>query len=501
MDCARARLRGTLAWSGSGLLIDYRPILFICGLLMSTLALAMLLPAVVDAAVGNPDWQVFTASAAVTLFLGVSLILTNRSRGGALRLRQAFVLTTVAWIVIPAFAALPFVFSELELTYTNGFFEAMSGITTTGSTVIVGLDYAPPGILLWRALLQWLGGIGIIVMAVAVLPMLQVGGMQLFRMESSDKSEKVMPRATQIAGGIGTIYLILTMLCAVAYWLAGMTGFEAVAHAMTTIATGGFSTSDASIGYFGNASIDWIAVVFMVTGSMPFVLYLRAVRGDPGALLKDSQVRWFLAIIVVAVTLLATYHSWRNAVEPVEAIRFTAFNAISIMTGTGYATTDFGLWGQFAIPAFFFLMFIGGCAGSTTCGIKIFRFQVLYATAQTQALRLIQPHGVFISYYNGKPIPDTVAESVMSFFFLFVLCFGALALGLGLLGLDFLTAVSGAATAIANVGPGLGETIGPAGTFATLPDAAKWLLSAGMLLGRLELFTVLVLFAPSFWRS
>jgi trk system potassium uptake protein TrkH len=449
-------------------LIDYRAILFICGLLMSTLAVAMLLPAITDAAVGNPDWQVFTASAAVTLFLGVSLILTNRSRGGALTLRQAFVLTTLAWVVIPAFAALPFVFSELELTYTNAFFEAMSGLTTTGSTVIVGLDYAPPGILLWRALLQWLGGIGIIVMAVAVLPMLQVGGMQLFRM---------------------------------AYWLAGMTGFEAVAHAMTTIATGGFSTSDASIGYFGNPTIDGIAIVFMVVGSMPFVLYLRAVRGDLSALLRDSQVRWFLAIVAVAITALATYHGWRNAVPPVEAIRYTAFNAISIMTGTGYATTDFGLWGQFAIPAFFFLMFVGGCAGSTTCGIKIFRFQVLYATAQTQALRLIHPHGVFISYYNGKPIPDAVAESVMSFFFLFVLCFGALALGLGLLGLDFLTAVSGAATAIANVGPGLGETIGPAGTFAPLPDAAKWLLSAGMLLGRLELFTVLVLFAPSFWRS
>ncbi|MFQ5955044.1 MAG: TrkH family potassium uptake protein [Kiloniellales bacterium] len=481
-------------------MIDYRPILFICGLLMATLAAAMVIPAVVDAAVGNPDWQVFTASAVVTLFIGVSLILTNRTRGRSLNLRQAFVLTTMAWIVIAAFGALPFAFSELELTYPNAFFEAMSGITTTGSTVIVGLDYAPPGILLWRALLQWLGGIGIIVMAVAVLPMLQVGGMQLFRLESSDKSEKAMPRATEIAGGIGIIYFVLTLICAAAYGFAGMNGFEAITHAMTTIATGGFSTSDASIGYFGNLPIEWIAIVFMILGGMPFVLYLKAVRGDPAALLRDSQVRWFLSIIVIAVATLAVYHGWQNGVPPLEAVRHTAFNAVSIMTGTGYVTTDFGLWGHFAMPAFVFLMFIGGCAGSTTCGIKIFRFQVLYATARTQALRLVRPHGVFIAYYNGKPIPDTVAESVMSFFFVFVLCFGALALGLGVLGLDFLTAVSGAATAIANVGPGLGEVIGPSATFATLPDAAKWLLSAGMLLGRLELFTVLVLFAPSFWR-
>ena len=481
-------------------MIDYRPILFICGLLMATLAAAMMIPAVVDAAVGNPDWQVFTASALVTLFIGVSLILTNRTRSRSLSLRQAFVLTTVAWIVIAAFGALPFAFSELELTYPNAFFEAMSGITTTGSTVIVGLDYAPPGILLWRALLQWLGGIGIIVMAVAVLPMLQVGGMQLFRMESSDTSEKAMPRVTQIAAGIGIIYLVLTVICAAAYGLAGMDGFEAIVHAMTTIATGGFSTSDASIGYFGSATTEWIAIVFMILGGMPFVLYLRAVRGNPAALLRDSQVRWFLSIIAVAVATLAVYHTWHNDVPPLEAVRQTAFNAVSIMTGTGYVTADFDLWGQFAVPAFFFLMFIGGCAGSTTCGIKVFRFQVLYATARTQALRLVRPHGVFIAYYNRKPIPDTVAESVMSFFFVFVLCFGALALGLGAFGLDFLTAVSGAATAIANVGPGLGEVIGPSHTFATLPDGAKWLLSAGMLLGRLELFTVLVLFAPSFWR-
>jgi trk system potassium uptake protein TrkH len=482
-------------------LIDFRPVLFVVGLLMSTLAVAMVLPAVVDAVAPHPDWQVFAASATVTLFIGVTLVLTNRTARATFNLRQAFVLTTLSWVIIPTFGALPFAFAELELTYTDAFFEAMSGVTTTGSTVIVGLDYAPPGILLWRALLQWLGGIGIVVMAVAVLPILNVGGMQLFRMESSDTSDKVMPRAAQIASGIGAIYLILTAICATFYWLAGMTGFEAVAHAMTTIATGGFSTSDASIGYFGSAWIDSIAVAFMIIGSMPFVLYLRAARGALRDLFSDSQVRWFLSITVAAVGLLTAYHAWHNDVALLQALRAAAFNAVSIMTGTGYATADFGLWGSFAVPAFFFLMFVGGCAGSTTCGIKVFRLQVLYTTARVQMLRLLQPHGVYIPYYNRKPIPEEVSASVMGFFFLFIFAFAVLALGLGILGLDFLTAVSGAATAIANVGPGLGEIIGPAGNFAPLPDAAKWLLSFGMLLGRLELFTVLVLLVPGFWRT
>ncbi len=481
-------------------MIDFRPILFIIGILMSTLALAMCLPAVADAAVNNPDWGVFALAAAFTLLIGVMLMLTARSRARNLNQRQAFILTALSWTIIPAFGALPFTFSELELSYTDSFFEAMSGITTTGSTVLTGLDFAPPGILIWRALLQWLGGIGIIAMAIAILPMLQVGGMQLFRMESSDSSDKVLPRAAQLITYIGFIYLGMTMLCALSYWFAGMRGFDAVAHAMTTIATGGFSTSDQSIGHFASAKIDTIAVVFMLLGSLPFVLYLRALRGNPGSLWRDSQVHWFLMIVLLAVTAMALHLYLNNGFGLREAFRLASFNVVSIITGTGYATTDFGLWGTFGLTLLFFLMFVGGCAGSTTCGIKVFRFQVLYATAVTQIRRLLEPHGVFISYYNGKPIPYSVGDSVMSFFFLYALCFAIIAIGLGMIGLDFLTAVSGAATAISNVGPGLGDVIGPAGTFASLPDSAKWLLSLGMLLGRLELFTILVMLAPAFWR-
>lgn len=482
-------------------MIDFRPILFIVGVLLSTLALAMTVPAMADLVSDHPDWRVFASAAALTLFIGLALILSTRSATRRINLRQAFVLTALCWLVIPTFGALPFAFSALNMHYPDAFFEAMSGVTTTGSTVIVGLDQAPPGILLWRALLQWLGGIGIIAMAITVLPLLQVGGMQLFRMESSDKSEKAMPRTAQLAGWTGVIYLGLTLLCAILYWTAGMSGFDAVAHAMTTIATGGFSTRDASVGFFGSAWIDTIAITFMLIGSLPFVLYLRALRGNPGSLWRDEQVRLFLSIVGIAVAVMTFYLHMKNGVEALTALRLAAFNVVSIITGTGYATADFGLWGGFAVATLFCMMFIGGCAGSTTCGLKVFRFQVLYAAANIQIRRLLQPNGVFIPYYNRKPISEQVLASVMAFFFLFILCWAALAIGLAFTGLDFVTAASGAASAIANVGPGLGDMIGPGGNFADVPIAAKWMLSFGMLLGRLELFTILVLLMPSFWRA
>ena len=481
-------------------MIDLRPVLFIVGILLSILALAMIIPAAVDASFGHGDWQVFAAASAITLFISIALSLTMRTGWTGFNLRQAFIMTNLAWLVIAVFGALPFVFSDLNLSLTDAFFESMSGVTTTGATVIIGLDYAPPGILLWRAILQWLGGIGIIVMAVAILPILQVGGMQMFRVEAFD-TDKVLPRAAQIAGGIAIIYLSLTAIAAIVLWLFGMSGFEAVAHAMTSIATGGFSTSDSSVGHFESPAIHWSISVFMVLGSLPFVLYLRMVRGDGLSLVKDSQVRWLLGILFVSILSIAWWLWDRDQMGPADALRFGAFNVISMMTGTGYSTADFNAWGGFATALLFVLMFVGGCAGSTTCGIKIFRFQVLYATAKVQLHRLVQPNGVFIAYYNKRPIPERAAESVMGFFFLFAATFALLAAGLGLLGLDFVTAVSGAASAIANVGPGLGDIIGPAGTFASLPDTAKWLLSAGMLLGRLELFTVYILLTRTFWRG
>jgi len=310
-----------------------------------------------------------------------------------------------------------------------------------------------------------------------------------------------MPRAAQIAGATAVIYLVLTLVCAILLWGTGLGAFDAMAHAMTTVATGGFSTRDASVGGFANPGMEWIIIVFMVLGSLPFVLYLQAVRGRPMALWRDTQVRWFFLTVGGLLALVALLTDLFFQVEPVEGVRLMLFNVISVMTGTGYASADYGEWGRAATAVFFFTMFIGGCAGSTSCGIKIFRFRVMFENARVQIQELIRPNSVLVPRFNGRPIESHVTDAVMSYFFLFAMVFGMLAFLLTLTGLDMTTALSGAATAVANVGPGLGDIIGPSGNFQPLPDTAKWLLSAGMLLGRLELFTVLVLFTRRFWVS
>ena len=480
---------------------DLRPVLFVVGLLLTGLSGVMIIPGIVDLIFGVPDWRAFVFSAGATVFVGGTLAFATYTERPKLGLRQAFLVTALCWLMATVFAALPFRLLAVPLTFTDAFFEAMSGITTTGSTVMIGLDHAAPGILLWRALLQWVGGIGIIVTAIAILPMLQVGGMQLFRMESSTRSEKALPRAAPLAAWIASIYGGLTFTWAFMLWLAGMTPFDAITHAMTTIATGGFSNSDQSIGVYTEPAIHWVIIGGMIAGSLPFALYLLAVRGNTKPLLQDTQVRWFFCTLGVAIVGLTVAQVVLSERDLGTAIRLGAFNATSIMTGTGYATAEYDRWGTFSPAIFFVLMFIGGCAGSTTCGIKIFRFQILFAAAGAQMKRLVQPHGVFIAYYNRRPISSDVVESVLAFCLIYAAGFAVLTIALSILGLDFLTAASGAATAISNVGPGLGDVIGPSGTFAALPDAAKWLMAAGMLMGRLEFFTILVLFAPNFWRT
>ena len=489
-------------------MIDPRPVFFIIGWLLVMLAGAMLLPAAVEFGRPESESTVFLIGAAITLFVGGLLVAVCRSARPSsqlhryLTLRQSFLMAVLSWVVLSAFAALPLMLlADIELDVTDAMFEAVSGITTTGSTVLTGLNDMAPGILLWRALLQWLGGMGIIVTAIAVSPLLRVGGMQIFRIESSDRSEKVLPRAAQIAGHIGVIYLAMTFVLTGALYAAGLGILDAVVHSMTTIATGGFSTMDGSVGEFGNPNVEWIIVAGMVAGSLPFVLYIQMMRGRGARLLSDSQVRAFLGILLVSVAVLTAAHATVNSVDPLVALRQVAFNATSYMTGTGYVTADFSAWGGFAPAALFCLMFIGGCAGSTTCGIKVFRLQVLFAEARAQFGRLLHPHGVYVPHYAGKPIPAAVATSVTSFVFLFVTAFAVITVALGIAGLDLETAVSGAATAISNVGPGLGDTIGPTGNFSSLNDPAKWVLICGMLLGRLEVLSVLLLFTPGFWRS
>ncbi|MCI5061291.1 MAG: TrkH family potassium uptake protein [Alphaproteobacteria bacterium] len=480
--------------------MDIRPLLYVIGILLTTLSLSMLLPIFADIAVGNPDWKVFFTCMIFTAFIGGALILTNEGNEFDLDVRQAFLLTVLSWITLALAAAAPFALSGLQMSVTDSIFEAVSGITTTGSTVMTGLNDAPPGILLWRAILQWLGGIGIIVMALSVLPFLKVGGMQLFQTESSE-NEKAMPRAAQLSASIGLIYLGLTLACMFAYRSAGMNSFDALAHAMTTIATGGFSTFDSSFGHYDDAWAEIVAIIFMLMGGMPFILYMKALRGNWKALFQDSQVRAFLAIVVLSITVMIAYLVLQNNETFGEALRRASFNVVSVITGTGYTNGDYNLWGGFAVILMFFLMVVGGCAGSTTCGIKVFRFQVLYAVTISQLKQLLHPHGIFTPHYNKQALPAGVAASVMGFFFVYALSFSLLAIGLSFIGLDFLTAMSGAVTSISNVGPGLGEIIGPGGTFQPLPDSAKWMMCGGMILGRLELFTVLVLFLPHFWAK
>ena len=480
-------------------MVDFRPIWMVSGIFLLIIGFGMLLPVIVDLAVGNPDWQVFALISGIVVFFGSSLYLSNRGEYDEFNVQQAFLLTFVSWVLMPAFGALPFVFSELSLSYTDAYFEAMSGISTTGSTVITGLDNAPPGILLWRSLLQWFGGVGIVVMAVAILPIMQVGGMQLFKIESFDVSDKLLPRATQLASALSLLYVALTIICAVTFWLAGMTPFEAVCHSFTTIATGRFSTSHGAIGHFDSALIDYTVTIFMIVGSLPFLLYLRLLRGQTRGFYHDSQVRWFIALLLLLVAFMTVWVWLHDYYNFEEALRYTTFNVVSILTGTGYATADYTAWGAMPLMIFFFIMFIGGCAGSTSCGIKIFRFQVLISMCTAHFKKLLRPNGIFMPRYNDGPIDESVTGSVLSYLFLFVVCFIILSLCLALTGLDFVTAVSGAATAMANVGPALGPIIGPSGTFQELPDISKWLLTFGMLLGRLELFAVLVLFSPKFW--
>lgn len=482
-------------------MIDFRPILLINGLFLLILGVGMIFPALVDAYAGNPDWEVFAICSGLVMFVGGILYLTNRGEDEELSVRQAFLLTVSTWVIIPIFGALPFVFSDLALSYTDAFFEAMSGLSTTGSTVITGLDGAPPGILMWRGLLQWFGGVGIIIMAVIILPFLRVGGMQLFKIGAFDTSEKVLPRAGQLGIAISLLYVALTIICAVALWWAGMSPFEALCHAFTTIATGGFSTSDGSIGHFDSALIEYIVVIFMIVGSMPFILYLKMVQGSRTVLWRDSQVRWFLALLASVVLVMALWLWGGGQYDFMDALRYTSFNVVSILTGTGFVTTDYTAWGGVAVTVFFFIMFIGGCAGSTSCGIKIFRFQVLCAMVAAHLKHLLRPNGIFIPRYNDQPMGNEVMGSVIGYLFMFFACFLILAIGLSLTGLDFITALSGAGSAISNVGPALGPVIGPSGTYQTLPDAGKWFLTFGMLLGRLELFAVLVLFSPQFWRN
>jgi trk system potassium uptake protein TrkH len=482
-------------------MLDPRPVLHVIGLLVMSLGGSMALPMGADLLLANGHGVAFLEAGLLTGLVGMCLTLaTANAVRDRLSLQQIFLLTTGVWLALPVFAALPFVIGATDLSYTDAFFEAMSGLTTTGSTVIVGLDGLPAGILLWRALLQWFGGIGIIVVAMAFLPELRVGGMQIFRSEAFDTMGKVLPRAAEIASTISIIYILITVACALAYGAAGMSAFDAICHAMTTVSTGGFANYDASFGRF-QGPVEYIATIFMLAAALPFVLYVQLLNGNGTPLLLDSQVRAFIGTAVALVAVTAATLVAVDGFPLEQAVREALFNIASILTGTGYSSVDYMNWGSFIVALFFFTGLIGGCAGSTSCSVKVFRYQILFAAVTAQIRRIHSPHGIFRPRYAGRTVGQDVLSSVMAFFGLFVVTLGVFAAFLALTGLDFITAVSGSATAIANIGPGLGPIIGPAGNFAPLNDVAKWLLSAAMLIGRLELMVVFVLFTRRFWTA
>ena len=482
-------------------MIDLRPVGYVIGLMVTALGLAMILPMVVDIAEGRGHWPVFAESSILTVLVGglVALACRNGVKEG-LTIQQTFLLTTGVWVALPMFGALPFYLGATEARLVDAVFEAMSGLTTTGSTVLSGLDELPKGLLLWRGVMQWLGGIGIIVVAMVFLPELRVGGMQIFRSEGFDTFGKILPRATEISSRISVIYLTLTLACIMAYVLSGMDAFDATVHAMTTVATGGFANYDASFGAFGSVT-EYAAVAFMMIAALPFVRFVQITAGTAKPLLTDPQVRGFFLTAFVLVMVLSLWQFLQQETLSEPVFRKVLFNTVSILTGTGYASDDYMLWGAFPVALLFFVGLIGGCAGSTACSIKIFRYQLLFASIGAQLRRIRSPNGVFTPRYQGRAIGEDVLNSVMSFFVFFVVTLGVIAVTLGLTGLDFTTSVSGAAAALANIGPGLGDVIGPSGNFSSLNDTAKWVLTAAMLIGRLELLAVYAIFTMAFWRA
>jgi len=478
-----------------------KTVFFLIGILLIVLGLSMLAPYSMQV-VYKENSHSFVSSSFVTIFIGILCLLANLEKDLKLNLRQTFLFSTLAWVTVAIFGSLPFILSNQTFSFSDAFFESMSGITTTGATIISDLDNSPKSILLWRAIMQWLGGIGIVVMAITILPLLKVGGMQLFKMEGPDSTEKILPRTIEVAAIIISTYVILTLFCGFFYWVFGMTVFDSNCHAMTTIATGGFSTHNDSIGFFKNSNIEIVASLFIILGSIPFISYLKFSQGNKKIFFQDVQIKGLIYLLVFSIMIMFLYLLFINYESNLfEKIRISSFNVISILSGTGYVTDDFGLWGKFSLIFFLFLMFIGGCAGSTACGIKIFRLQMLLIFLKNQVKKLIYPNSIIITKYNNQKISDNFIRSVIIFIFSFLFIFLIIAMLLSISGLDFVTSISGAASSISNVGPGLGEIIGPDGNYKNLPDLSKWILAAGMLLGRLELFAVLVLFFPSFWRN
>ena len=480
---------------------DFRPIFNLLGLLLCIESIALLVPMFFDLINQNQDWKQFFFISCLTFLVGLVLYVGFKKENIKINLRQAFLLTIVSWFLIAFFGSLPFIYTSSSLNFTDAFFEAVSGITTTGSTVIPNLEILSEGILVWRSLLQWFGGIGIIVLAVAILPTLQIGGMQLLHMEHDDPYEKTLPKINKFIFEIISLYVSLTILCFFFYYIFGMTAFDSLIHSMSTISTGGFSNHSLSFGYFESYSLENVSIIFMILGSLPFVIFIQFIHGQKMSIFKDDQIKLFLFLLLIIIFVTSIWLANYLKIDFLQSIRLATFNITSILTGTGYTSSNYNNWGGFGLLIILMIMFIGGCAGSTTGGIKIFRFQILFRGVRLQIKKLTKPHAVFLMKFNNKTVTENTYLSIISFFFIYILLFIFTAVSLSLFGLDFLTALSASASAISNVGPGIGEIIGPNGNYASINDLAKWILAITMLVGRLEIFTILVLFSKNFWKK
>jgi trk system potassium uptake protein TrkH len=482
-------------------MFNFKPIALVGGTVICTVGFLLFIPLVTEIIYQTESWQSYAVPILIYLIVGGSLVITNRNVELKISIKEAFLITTLSWMLLSILCAVPFIYAQSSLSIVDSIFESMSGITTTGATILINIDELPKGILIWRALLQWLGGIGIVVIALIILPFLRIGGMQLFHLEGDDPYEKFLPKISSVVSKIIIVYFTLTSLLITLYYFNGMNLFDAIAHSFTTISTGGFSTHDESFAYFQSNSVLIIAIIFMIIGSIPFLLLAQTTFTNIFNIIKDHQVRLFLMILIISITMI--YFFARNYIDGdiFKKLSTISFNTISIISGTGYVSDDFENWGNYASILFLFLMFIGGCAGSTTGGLKIFRFQILFKYIILHLKKMLQPHMVIAAQFNGKKVPDSTYESVMTFFFVYIITFVISALLLSFSGMDFLTCISAAASAISNVGPGLGDIIGPEGNYSTLDNYSKVVLIVTMFLGRLEMLTIFILFLPSFWKN
>lgn len=481
--------------------ISWAAVLYFVSIITAVMGAFMLLPGLFDLADHHADSSIFFLCAFGCLFVGIGSAIAMR--GGHLHVRQSetLLLLPITWIFSCLVSSLPFMLSSMNMSFADAVFETVSGLTNTGSSVITGLDTAPRGILFWRFLLQWIGGFGVVTIAVLALPFLRIGGLQLFSLDLSPQSSKFLPRITEVISQIGMIYIALTIACAISYWLAGMNAFDAIGHAMTTLATGGYSSHDSGIGFFESPAIEWIAVLFMALGAMPFGHYIMILLGRPDAFYKDQQVQLFLGIILACVAMLTAWRMAQANIPLMQAIREAAFVTVNTITTTGYSDYDFSSWGGFPDTLAFILMLVGGCTGSTVGGIKVFRIHAMLQMLRAQVHRQIYPHGTFRVTFNGVLIPETVRAGVANYVFIYLLLLAGLALALSATGLSFGESMGAAATALGNNGPGLGPVIGPCCSFQTVSEPAKWLMSFGMLAGRLEILILIIPFSRAFWRS